>query len=410
MAKWDFTTSILHADRKSGTDEGSAHYPVHTSVAYGYEDGRDLVEVFQGKQRGFIYGRQGNPTTAALQRKITMLEEGVASLAFATGMGAIAAIFTALFRAGDQIIASQFLFGNTHSLFNTMKQFGIAIDFVDATDKTAVAAAITDHTRAVFVETIANPRTQIVDLEGIGELCHDHDLLYIVDNTMTSPWLFRPKQVGASLVVNSFTKYLAGHGSALGGAITDTGIYDWTKYPHLYPQYCKGDEQLWGITQISKKGLRDTGATLAGYAAHNIAIGMETLALRLTRACDNALQLARMLNSHPNVDKVYYPGLKEHAQHQRSAKLFRAHGAIMSFELNADFDIFEFMDRLDLPIKSTNLGDNRTLIIPVAPTIYFEMGPENRKAMGIVDNLLRVSVGIEDAADLLADFAKALDG
>ena len=408
MAKWGFTTNILHADRKAGTEAGAVHQPVHTAVAYGYEDGRDLVAVFQGRQKGFLYGRQGNPTTAALQRKITLMEAGVASLVFATGMGAIAAMFMALFRQGDHIISSQFLFGNTHSLFDTLKQHGLKISLVDATQKEAVESAITPKTRAVFVETIANPCTQIADLEGIGECCRQHGLLYVVDNTMTSPWLFQPKQVGAGLVVNSLTKYLAGHARALGGAITDTGLFDWTQFSNLYPQYCQGDEALWGITQISKKGLRDTGASLSAEAAHNIAVGMETLALRLDRACDNARQLAQMLKAHPRVNKVYYPGLKSHPEHSRAVRLFRAPGALMSFEPSADVDIFALMDRLDLPIKSTNLGDNRTLIIPVAHTIYFEMGAENRKMMGIVDNLLRISVGIEDTADLLADFEDAL--
>lgn len=408
MPDWGFTTRILHADRKRGTEHGAAHSPVHRSVAYGYEKAADLAAVFQGKATGYLYSRQGNPTVAALQDKITMLEQGIGSLVFASGMGAIASLFLALCREGDHVVASQFLFGNTHSLFGTLDTMGVSVSFTDATDISAVEESVCENTRIVFVETIANPRTQIADLEAIGQLCQKKGIVYVVDNTMTSPWLFNPVIVKATLIVNSLTKYLSGHGQALGGAITATKHFDWESFDNIDPRYRKGDSTLWGLNQIRKKGLRDLGASLTADSAHNVAVGMETLALRMTRACENAQTLADYLHSHPDIEAVYYPGLSDHLQHDRAKQLFRAFGALFSFTPKKQADIFTWLNRLQLPIQSTNLGDNRTLIIPVAHTIYYEMGPERRQAMGIADNLLRVSVGIENQADLLGDFERAL--
>src|SRR6266581_7174333 len=200
-----FTTSILHSDRSAPIEHGSLHKPLHLSVAYGYRDARELAAVLQGKAQGYAYGRQGNPTSAALEEKVNRMEDGVATVCFGTGMAAIGAIMLALLRDGDHVVSSAFLFGNTNSLFNTIETHGSDVSFVDATDVRAVEAAITPATRLVFVETIANPRTQVADLKRIGELCASRGLIYAVDNTLTSPYLFRPKAVKASLVVNALT-------------------------------------------------------------------------------------------------------------------------------------------------------------------------------------------------------------
>lgn len=408
MAARGFTTAILHSDRCKPIEHGSLHKPVHNSVAFGYADARDLARVFQGELPGYAYGRQGSPTTAALEDKITTMEQGIATVSFATGMGAIASTAMALLRAGDHVVSSSYLFGNTNSLFGTFEQMGIAVSFVDATDVACVAQALRPETRMVFVETIANPRTQVADLAGIGELCKARGIAYVVDNTLTSPYLFLPKRVHASLIVNALTKCIGGHGNALGGAVTDTGLYDWSKYPNIHDSYKKGDASRWGALQIRKKGLRDVGATLAPEAAHHLAVGAETLALRMDRICANALKLAQYLEEHPRVRRVYYPGLKSHAQHDRAKALFRGAGGLMSFELADGIDCFEFLNRLQIVVSSSNLADNRTLAIPVAHTIYFEMGAERRASMGIVDSLIRVSTGIEDEADLIEDFRQAL--
>lgn len=409
MDKQGFTTTILHNDRQSVIEHGSIHKPVHTAVTYGYADARDLAAVFQGKKSGYRYGRQGNPTVTALEDKITKMEQGTASLCFASGMAAIGALPLGLLTAGDHIICSVFLFGNTHNVWNSIAGLGITVSFVDATEVGRVAAAITPATRMVFVETIANPRTQIADLKNIGTLCDERGILLVVDNTMTSPYLFLPGTIGAGLVVNALTKAIAGHGDVLGGSVTDTGAFDWTRFPNITLGTKKQPQALWGIAQLRSKALRDFGACLSPDAAHQIAIGAETMALRIERQCSTALQLALLLEAHKSVARVYYPGLVSHPQHALSQQLFRAHGSILSFELNDSIDCFDFLNQLQIPISATHLGDNRTLVIPVAHTIFFEMGAQRRADMDISESLIRISVGIEDSADLLADFTQALN-
>lgn len=407
--KYGFTTTILHSDRQKQIEHGSLHKPIHTSVTFTYRDARQLAEVFQGKQPGYRYGRQGNPTVSALEEKITRMEQGLATICFSTGMAAIAALVQALLREGDHVVSSGFLFGNTNSLWQTVDGQGIAVSMVDATDVKNVEAALTPATRLVFVETIANPRTQIADLKRIGQLCRDRGILYVVDNTMTSPYLFRPKMVGASLVVNALTKSIGGHGIALGGSLTDTGLYDWTKYPNILDTYKRYIPAQWGMAQIRAKSLRDFGGSLGPEAAHHIAVGAETIALRMERECANAMALARMLEADDRVAAVYYPGLVSHPQHTLATDLFKAYGSLFSFELKEGIDCFDYLNRLKLGIPASNLGDTRTLVIPVAHTIFYEMGQARRASMGIAESLIRVSVGIEDTDDLLEDFKQALD-
>ncbi|GAA0503649.1 cystathionine gamma-synthase family protein [Pigmentiphaga sp. GD03639] len=404
-----FTTRILHSDRRGSVEHGALHKPMHTASAFGYGDAQTLVDVFQGRNPGYSYGRQGNPTTAALEAKITEMEDGIGTVSFSTGMAAIAAVLTTLLREGDHVVSSGFLFGNTNSLFATMKGLGVEIDFVDATDAANVERALRPNTRLVFVETIANPRTQVAALAEIGVLCKARGVLYVVDNTMTSPYLFRPKAVQADLSINSLTKYICGHGNALGGAVTDTGLFDWTAYPNISPSYRNTKPAMQGLQQIKKKGLRDMGATLGSEAAHRIAAGAETLSLRMERACSTAAALAAQLAAHPKVKRVYHPSLPDHPQHERARALFKRGGALLAFELLDGIDPVHFQNQLRVVISATHLGDNRTLAIPVAQTIYWEMGPERRREMDIADSLIRVSVGIEDPEDLLGDFAQACD-
>lgn len=243
------------------------------------------------------------------------MEDGVATICFATGMGAIGAVFQALLKAGDHVVSSSFLFGNTNSLWQTVAGQGVGVDFVDATDVRHVEAALKPETRIVFVETIANPRTQVADLARIGALCKARGILYVVDNTMTTPYLFRPKAVGAGLVVNALTKSIGGHGNALGGSLTDTGVYDWTAYPNIAANYQRNPAPQWGMAQVRAKGLRDFGASLGPEAAHHIAVGAETLALRMERTSSNVLALATMLEADDRVAAVHYPGLASHPQH-----------------------------------------------------------------------------------------------
>jgi O-acetylhomoserine (thiol)-lyase len=408
MTHRGFTTATLHSDREGGIEHGSLHKPVHNSITFAHAKAADIAAVFQGRQPGLTYGRQVNPTVQALEKKISLMEDGLATCCFATGMAAISATMMSLLRAGDHLVSSRYLFGNTNSIFNTLKNFGIEVTFVDATAVANVQAALQPNTRVVFVETVANPCTQIADLEGIGALCKEQKLLFVVDNTMTSPWSFRPKRTGAGLVINSLSKFICGHGNALGGAVTETGVFDWSEFPNIYDNYQTGKSSGWGLTQIRKKGLRDTGATLSPEAAHHIGVGSETLALRQDRSSANAQRLAEFFVTHPAIRKVFYPGLPEHPEYARAKKLFRNAGSLMSIELKPEIDCFAFLDALKLVIIASNLGDNRTLAIPVAHTIYYEMGAQRRAEMGIADGTVRLAIGIEDIDDLLADFAQAL--
>ena len=348
-----FTSTILHSDRQKTIEHGSLHKPVHHSVAFGYSDARDLAAVFQGKKSGYRYGRQGNPTVTALEEKVTRMEDGYSTLCFATGMAAIGALVQGLLRSGDHVISSSFLFGNTNSLWQTVEVQGMPVSFVDATDVANVERAITPATRLVFVETIANPRTQIADLQRIGELCAKHGILYVVDNTMTSPYLFRPKAVGASFVINALTKYIGGHGNALGGSLTDTGLFDWNRYPNIAVTYKRFETKQWGMAQLRAKALRDFGASLGPEAAHHLAVGAETIALRVERQSASALALASMLAKDARVAAVYYPGLTQHPQHAIASQFFKAYGGLFSFELKAGLDCFDYINHLQLAIRSS---------------------------------------------------------
>lgn len=409
MSANGFTTEVIHSDRRQGSECGAVHQPLHPSTEYAFSDARELAAVFQGKA-GFSYARQGTPTTAALEKQVTKMEQGTASVSFASGMAALSAIFLTLLKAGDHLISSKYIFGNTNSLLLTLQGFGVEVTLVDATDVEHVRAARKSNTRMVFTETIANPGTQIADLQGIGEWCNQEGLLYVLDNTLSTPWLLTGRRVGASLVMNSLSKYIAGHGQALGGMVTDTGLFDWSDYPNISPAYRQGNPQSWGLTQIKKKGLRDMGGTLSSDAAHRISVGAETLPLRMQKACDNANRLAHFLAQHPRVTAVKYPGLDSHPQHERAQQLFDGRfGALLAVELAADIDVFDFLNRLRVVALATHLGDTRSLTLPVAHTIYYEMGAEQRALMGIADNLLRISIGIEDYADLEGDFSQALE-
>ncbi len=410
MSDNGFTTQTVHSDRRSQREHGAVHQAIHPSTEYGYADARELAAVFQGKA-GYTYARQGSPTTAALEAKITAMEQAEATVAFATGMAALAATFLTLLRSGDHLIASKYIFGNTNSLLLTLADLGVRVTLVDATDAREVEAAIQADTRMVFVETIANPGTQVADLVAIGDLCRARRLVYVVDSTLSSPYLRPSRFFGASLVINSLSKHVGGHGNGLGGAVTQTGLYDWTDYPNIHPQYRKGDSRNWGLLQIKKKGLRDMGGTLSSDVAHRISAGSETMALRMDRICSNAMALARYLDGHPKVMRVHYPGLPSHPQHARAAEWFGGRfGGLLGVELDPRIDVFECLNRLRTVILATHLGDNRSLVLPAAHTIYYEMGPERRALMGISDGFLRISVGIEDERDLIDDFAQALDG
>jgi len=408
--KQHFTSNIVHFDRDMPHANGAIHYPIHSSTQYTFSDVDELIGVFQGKTKGNSpYSRQGTPTTAVLEAKLAEIEGGDGAVVFATGMAAITATFLTLLKSGDHIVVSKYLFGNTASFFNTLEDFGIEVSRVDAGNVANVESELKSNTRMVFVETVANPGTQIPDLMAIGQLCEQRKVIYIIDNTILSPYLFKPKDVKASLVIHSLTKSVAGQGQILGGVVINTGLYDWSTYPNIFENYRTGDPNKWGLFQIRKKGLRDMGATLTSQSAHMISLGLETLAIRADRSSESALAITDFLVKHPKVAKVNYPLHVSHENHEQAKQLFKAGSWLLSFELNDTEDCLAFVDRLKVFIKATGLGDSRSLIIPVAPTIFWEMGAQKRAQMNIKDNLIRLSIGLEECECLIADLADALE-
>lgn len=404
-----FTTRLVHSDRTlNPSNDGSVHSPTSNSVLFEYNDVNDLVDVFQGKKVGHVYSRSSSSSNTALQNILSELDNGIGAITFSTGMAAISAVMLSLLKQNEHIIVSRYLFGNTRSFFETLQNFGVKVSFVDVTDVSNVVEALTANTRMVFSETIANPATQVADLSAIGKFCTKNNLLFVVDSTMTPPVFFDAKSVNASITISSLTKYFGGHGNVLGGAVVDTGLFDWSSYPNISDHYKSGAPAQWGLTQIKKKGLRDLGATLAPRSASEISIGLETLALRIERCSQNALRLATYLHAHDKVKNVYYPGLSDHPQHFIARELFSgSYGGIFSIDLDDGIDGHQFLNSLNTIICATHLGDTRTLALPVASTIFFENGHEQRELMGINDNMIRFSVGIEDIDDIVADLEQA---
>ncbi|MEP0354770.1 cystathionine gamma-synthase family protein [Paraglaciecola sp.] len=408
MKNKGFTTRLVHADRMVNAPEsGAVHQATTNSVLFEFKEAQDIVDVFQGKKAGHVYGRSSTGSNVALQNILNHLEGGVGAITFATGMAAITATMLSLFKAGDHIIVSHFLFGNTRSLIETMGSLGIEISFVDVTDVINVKSAFKGNTKAVYLETIANPVTQVADLRAIGQLCDAQNALFLVDNTMTPANMFDAKSVLASLTIGSLTKYISGHGNVLGGAVIDTGLFNWQVFENILPLYRGTEVAQWGLTQIKKRGLRDMGATLSPTSAHAISVGIETLVLRTEKTCENAMRLASYLHGHKHVAAVYYPGLADHPQHFLAREHFKGYGGILSFDLTDNIDPIAFLNALNLVICATHLGDTRTLALPVASTIYFECSEEQRQEMNVSDNMIRMSIGIEDIDDLVADFEQA---
>ncbi len=412
-------TRLVHADRLLNTPEdGAVHQSTNNSVLFAFEDVSDLESVFQGKSVGHVYSRSSSSSAVALQNMLAHFDKALTSTVFSTGMAAISATIFSLLKAGDHIIVSQYLFGNTRSFFDNLQNFAIQVDYVDVTHSQNVKDKVKPNTKIVFCETIANPGTQIADLENIATICSENNVLFIVDNTMTPSVMFDAKEFGINILTTSLTKYVAGHGNVLGGAVIDLGNFDWNEYSNIDDFYKTAPQEMWGSIQIRKKGLRDIGATLAPQSAHVISMGAETLSMRMQKTCDNALILAKYLESHAAIRKVNYPGLDTHPQHSKARTLFKmdsnqglknVFGGILSIELNEQYGVRQVLNSLNVILSATHLGDTRTLALPVATTIFYENGMEKRQQMGISESLIRLSVGLEHPQDLIDDLKQALD-
>jgi methionine-gamma-lyase len=390
--KSGFATRAIHHGYDPQSHNGALNPPVYMSSTFAFETAEQGGRMFAGEEQGFIYSRIGNPTLALLESRLAVLEGGEAALATASGMGAITSVFWTFIAPGDEIIVDRTLYGCTFAYFrHGLEKFGIKHTHVDLTDPAELEKAISDKTRIVYFETPANPNMRLVDIEAISEIAHKHGAKVVVDNTYCTPYLQRPIELGADIVVHSATKYLGGHGDLMAGAVIGS---------------------LEDMTQVRLVGLKDmTGAVLSAQDANLVMRGLKTLELRMERHCDNAEKIAAFLDSHPKVDRVFYPGLESFAQHDLAKKQMDRFGGMIAFELKGGIEEGrKLMNGLNMITRAVSLGDAETLIQHPASMTHSTYTAEERAQYQITDGLIRLSAGLESIDDILADLANALDG
>lgn len=381
------TQAIRSGHNRTHEDEHSV--PIFTTSSYVFSSAAEAAERFLGSQPGNIYSRFTNPTVNVFQERLALMEGGERCLAFSSGMAAIMAVGMGLLKAGDHVVSSRSVFGNSVLMFqNYFGKFGVTTDFVDLTDLSAWERAITPKTQFLFLETPSNPMMEIADIKAIAELAHAHDILLVVDNVFCTPVLQQPLALGADIVVHSATKYLDGQGRCVGGAvIASDELIEKSIYPFL----------------------RTGGATMSPFNAWVFLSGLETLALRMKTHCENAAELALWLEGQPAVRQVFYPGLKSHPQHDLAAQQQAGFGGVVSFELEAgQTKAWELIDSTQMISITANLGDVKTTITHPASTTHSRLTPEARFEAGISDGLLRISVGLENIADIKSDLSRGL--
>ena len=404
-------TLAIHGGFAGDSVSGATAVPIYQTTSYAYRTASELADVFGGKSPGHIYSRISNPTTSALEARLTQLEDGIGCIVTSSGMSAIASVVMGLVKAGDSIVAATGIFGGTVSLFeNVLGRFGVKTIWVDADEANNFAKAIDNSTKLVFVETIGNPKMDVPDMPTIADIAHKANIPLVIDNTIATPALFRPGVVGADIVVHSTSKFINGHGTAIGGAIIDTGNYDWRNGPFEdIKKLSEKARQLAFLSHLRNLIYRDLGGCAAPMNSFLMLQGLETLAVRMEKHCDNAKKLALFLKGHPKVSWINYPGLKDNEFYGRVEKLFcgRA-GGLLTFGLGDKEKAFRFIDSLKLAKNLANLGDAKTLVIHPASTIFSEFSTEEKNAMAVTQDMVRVSVGIEDFEDIKADFEQAL--
>ncbi|MFN2231709.1 MAG: O-acetylhomoserine aminocarboxypropyltransferase/cysteine synthase family protein [Anaerolineae bacterium] len=417
-----FDTRALHAGHTPDAETGSRAVPIYQTTSYVFEDTAHAARLFSLEEAGNIYTRIMNPTTAVLEQRVAALEGGVAGLAFASGMGAISAALLTLCGEGDEIVSTTRLYGGTVTLLaNTLLRMGIRTVWVDSDEADDFAAAITGRTKAVYLETIGNPKLTIPDLEGIAQAAHEQGVPLLVDNTTASPALCRPIDHGADIVLHSLTKYLGGHGSSIGGLIVDSGRFPWDS--GRFAEFVEPDPSYHGLRFYEAFGeatfaararvrlLRDLGACLSPFNAFLILQGVETLSLRMARHSENALAVARFLQEHPKVSWVLYPGLESHPSHARAMQYLPGGGSgLVGFGVKGGMDAGRaFIEHLQLFSHLANIGDARSLAIHPASTTHQQLSEEEQRAAGVTPDFIRLSVGIETLDDILADLDHALN-
>jgi O-acetylhomoserine (thiol)-lyase len=408
MREPGFNTKAVHGIFSKPDAHRAIRFPVYAGVAYDFENAEDIEGAFTGQKPAHVYSRSSNPTVEAFERKMTSLEHGHGTVALSSGMAAISNTLMTLLEKGDNILASQYLFGNSYSLLShTLPNFGIETRFVDITRLDAIKQAIDHKTRLLFFETISNPQMIVPDIAALMTIAKSNDLTVIVDSSVTSPYLFQAYEYGADIVIHSTTKFISGGATSVGGAIVDLGNADWRKFPSLQKYHHLNQDAF--LARLRKEVYRNLGSCISPQSAHYQSLGLETLSLRVEKSCSNARAVAKFLEQKQAVASVFYPGLDSSPFHEVARKQFNGFfGGILSFELENQETAFQFINALKLIRCATNLNDNTSLIIHPASTIYADFTPEQRKIMGVTDKLIRLSVGIEDMEDLLHDIDQAL--
>jgi O-acetylhomoserine (thiol)-lyase len=415
---YDLDTLLIHGGYRPRDHQRARMVPIYQTAAFCYDDVEHAASLFALESPGFIYSRLGNPTVDVAEQRLAAAERGIGAVGFASGMAAVTGIILNCLKPDDEILASNCLYGGSIGLLgDTLPQLGIRTRFFDPLDLGSLERAYTASARMVFVENLANPSLTVPDHEAIGAFCRAKRLPLVVDNTIATPYLTRPIEYGADLVVHSCTKYLEGHGAILGGMVIDSGRFPWDRerYPLLFESAPSGrsfldafGEQAF-LKRLRGKVLMNTGGCMAPMHAYLLVHGMESLHVRMERHCRNAVKIAEALTRHPKVAWVRYPGLPDHPSHRTASRWLSAFGGMIGFGPAGGFDACKrFIDRVELLTHGTNIGDTKTLVIHPASTTHRNVPREARLAAGISDDFVRLSVGLESAEDLLAEIDQAL--
>ena len=419
---FEFDTLALHAGQRPDAETGARATPIYQSASFVFESAEAAAGLFNLERTGHVYSRLSNPTNAVLEERIAVLDQGVGAVAVASGQAAMHLAVATLMGAGDHIVASRSLYGGTHNLLSyTLPRFGIKTTFVDPRDPAAFAAAIQDNTKLIFGEVVGNPGMEVLDIPAIAEVAHAAGIPVMIDATFTTPYLCRPIELGADLVMHSATKFLSGHGIVIGGLLVDGGVFDWAasgRFPTLAEPF-DGFHHLnfaeeFGpaafIARARREGLRDFGACMAPTTAFHILQGIETLSLRMARHMENAEQIAKFLSEQAGVLSVLHPCLPSHPDYELAKKLLpRGAGAVMSFEIAGGREAgVRFIEGLKIFSHLANVGDAKSLVIHPASTTHHRMDAEALVAAGISEGMIRLSIGLEDAADLIKDLKAGL--
>ncbi len=418
-----FETKQLHVGQETTDSTGARAVPIYQTAAYVFDNCDHAAARFGLSDAGNIYGRLTNPTEDVFEQRIAMLEGGVAALALASGAAAVTYAIESITRAGDHIVAARQIYGGTYNLLaHTLTNYGVNTTFVDGDDPENFKKALQENTKAIFIESLGNPNSSLIDVEAISKIAHDFKIPLIIDNTFGTPYLFRPIEYGADIVVHSATKFIGGHGTTLGGIIVDSGKFDW-EGSGKFPQLTKPDPSYHGVvftkaagavafvTRIRAVLLRDTGATLSPFNAFLLLQGLETLSLRVERHVENALKVIDYLSKHPKVAKVNHPSLSTSPYHDLYQKYFpKGAGSIFTFEIAGDEnDAKRFIDNLEIFSLLANVADAKSLVIHPASTTHSQMNEVELANSGIKSNTIRLSIGLEHIDDLLEDLENAFN-